>query len=86
MIQAFQEANREALPDSLEFRRGRLVADQERLLQFDRDEALLRERRAALVAHGDALVLVRDQHCDLRAESPRDHAGGDAPRLRLVLD
>lgn len=49
VIQAFQEANRDALPESLEFRRGQLVSSQERLAQLDRDEALLRERRTALV-------------------------------------
>lgn len=49
-IQAFQEGNRDALPDSLEFRRGQLVATQERLLQMDRDEAQLRDRRGRLVA------------------------------------
>lgn len=48
-IQAFQEQNRDALPESLDFRRGQLVGAQERLLQIERDEALLRERRARLV-------------------------------------
>lgn len=48
-IQAFQEANRDALPDSSEFRRGQLVSAQERLLQMDRDEAALVDRRARLV-------------------------------------
>ncbi|MBP1804931.1 GumC family protein [Rubellimicrobium aerolatum] len=48
-IRAFQESNRDALPDSLEFRRGQLVAEQERLLQLQRDAAALRERRQQLV-------------------------------------
>ncbi|WP_246045297.1 GumC family protein [Rubellimicrobium roseum] len=48
-VSAFQEANRDALPDSLEFRRSRLVTDQERLTQIQRDEAGLRDRRARLV-------------------------------------
>lgn len=49
-IQAFQEANRDSLPDSLEFRRGQLISMQERLLQMERDQALLRDRRQRLVA------------------------------------
>lgn len=49
-IQAFQEANRDSLPESLEFRRGQLVSAQERLQQMDRDEASLRDRRDRLVA------------------------------------
>ncbi len=46
----FQEANREALPDSLIFRRGQLEAAQERLLQLNREEAELTDRREGLVA------------------------------------
>ena len=49
-IIAFQESNKEALPDSLEFRRGQLAAAQERLLQLAREEAALEDRRAGLVA------------------------------------
>ncbi|PZX13510.1 polysaccharide chain length determinant protein (PEP-CTERM system associated) [Palleronia aestuarii] len=48
-IIAFQEENRGALPDSLDFRRSRLAAAQERLLQLQRDEAALNDRRASLV-------------------------------------
>jgi uncharacterized protein involved in exopolysaccharide biosynthesis len=48
-IQTFQEANRDALPDSLEFRRNQLVSEQERLLELQRDEAALRDRRGRLV-------------------------------------
>ncbi|WP_299733752.1 Wzz/FepE/Etk N-terminal domain-containing protein [uncultured Tateyamaria sp.] len=53
-IIAFQEANKEALPDSLEFRRGQLAAAQERLLQLTREEAALNDRRAGLVAFYEA--------------------------------
>lgn len=49
-IIAFQEANKEALPDSLQFRRGQLAAAQERLLQLSREEAALNDRRAGLEA------------------------------------
>jgi uncharacterized protein involved in exopolysaccharide biosynthesis len=48
-ILAFKEANREALPDSLEFRRSQQAAAQERLLLIERDEAILRDRRQGLV-------------------------------------
>lgn len=48
-LQAFQEANREALPESLEFRRGQLLDAQARILQLSRDEAMLKDRRARLV-------------------------------------
>ncbi len=48
-ILEFQQENQEALPDSLEFRRSQQAAAQERLLQLDRDEATLKDRRARLV-------------------------------------
>ena len=48
-ILAFKEANKEALPDSLDFRRSQQAAAQERLLTFERDESLARDRRARLV-------------------------------------
>jgi polysaccharide chain length determinant protein (PEP-CTERM system associated) len=46
----FQDANKEALPESLDFRRGQLAAAQERLLQLTREEAALQDRRAGLVS------------------------------------
>lgn len=49
-ILAFKEANQDALPDSLEFRRSQQAAAQERLLLIERDEAILRDRRDGLVA------------------------------------
>jgi uncharacterized protein involved in exopolysaccharide biosynthesis len=48
-ILAFKDANKDALPDSLDFRRSRQAAAQERLAQIDRDLAALRDRRAQLV-------------------------------------
>lgn len=45
-ILAFKEANKDALPDSLDFRRSQQAAAQERLLTLDRQEAELRDRRA----------------------------------------
>jgi uncharacterized protein involved in exopolysaccharide biosynthesis len=44
----FQEANQNALPDSLEFRRSQQAAAQERLLEQERNEASLRDRRTRL--------------------------------------
>lgn len=48
MILEFEQANRDALPESLEFRRTRQAAQQERLLQVDRELAALRDRRERL--------------------------------------
>lgn len=55
-ILAFKEANKEALPDSLEFRRSQQAAAQERLLTLDRQEAELRERRAQAERLKDAAL------------------------------
>jgi uncharacterized protein involved in exopolysaccharide biosynthesis len=49
-ILEFQQQNSRALPESLDFRRNQQAAAQERLLQFNRDETALRDRRATLVA------------------------------------
>ncbi len=48
-ILEFQENNLQSLPDSLEFRRTQQAAMQERLLQLEREENSLRERRRQLV-------------------------------------
>ena len=48
-IVEFRNANRDALPDSLDFRRRQQETEQERLLQLERTEAGLTERRARLV-------------------------------------
>jgi uncharacterized protein involved in exopolysaccharide biosynthesis len=59
-ILAFKEANKDALPDSLDFRRGEQSAAQERLVTLDRQEAELTERRAQIerlkAAAGEGLV------------------------------
>ncbi|MBA3908676.1 MAG: lipopolysaccharide biosynthesis protein [Rhodobacter sp.] len=47
-ILEFEEANRDALPESLTYRRGRQATEQERLLQVDRELASLRDRRQRL--------------------------------------
>ncbi|MGY6633829.1 MAG: GumC family protein [Alkalilacustris sp.] len=46
----FRQVNRDALPDSLNFRRTRQTAQQERLMQIDRDISSLRDRRDRTVA------------------------------------
>ncbi len=60
VILKFKEANQDALPDSLEFRRTQQAAAQERLLQQQRDEAELRDRRDRLVRLHDATGGVED--------------------------
>ena len=59
-ILTFKEANKDALPDSLEFRRSQQAAGQERLLQQQRDEAELNDRRTRLVRLHDANGTVTD--------------------------
>ena len=49
-ILAFQNANQDALPDSLDFRRRQQLAEQERLGQLERTVAGLVDRRDRLVA------------------------------------
>jgi len=47
-ILEFEQANRTSLPESMEYRRSRQSAQQERLLQVDRELASLRDRRQRL--------------------------------------
>ncbi|MDZ4089088.1 MAG: lipopolysaccharide biosynthesis protein [Tabrizicola sp.] len=47
-ILEFEQANRDALPESLEYRRTRQASQQERLLQVNRELASLRDRRDRL--------------------------------------
>ena len=60
-ILTFKEANKDALPDSLEFRRSQQAAGQERMLQQQRNEAELTDRRARLVRLHAANGTVADQ-------------------------
>ncbi|TGD61788.1 lipopolysaccharide biosynthesis protein [Tabrizicola sp. WMC-M-20] len=46
---AFKTQNQTALPDSLDFRRRQQALEQDRIVQLDRDRALLNERRTRLV-------------------------------------
>lgn len=45
----FKEVNKDALPDSLEYRRSEQARQQERLAQLEREEASLRDRRLSLI-------------------------------------
>lgn len=47
-ILKFEQSSRDALPESLEYRRTRQASQQERLLQVDRELAALRDRRDRL--------------------------------------
>jgi succinoglycan biosynthesis transport protein ExoP len=49
-ILGFTNANRETLPESLEFRRNERVSLQERILSLEREEADLRTRRSNILA------------------------------------
>lgn len=48
-ILRFKEANQDALPDNLDYLRNSQAAEQERLLELQRQETLLRDRRDQLV-------------------------------------
>ncbi|MBU2357775.1 MAG: lipopolysaccharide biosynthesis protein [Alphaproteobacteria bacterium] len=98
-ILTFQEANQEALPDSLDFRRTQQTANQERLLQLNRDEAALRDRRNSLVslqeaaaASGGNTASAGQQTTDQqRLQSLRDQLSGQLavlspqnPKIRIL--
>lgn len=59
-ILAFKEKNRDALPDSLEFRRNQQAAAQERLVELNRQQAEIRDRRDRLVRLHEATGNVSD--------------------------
>ncbi|KIC45515.1 lipopolysaccharide biosynthesis protein [Ruegeria sp. ANG-S4] len=63
-ILQFKEAHKEALPDSLDYRRTRQSSLQERILQLDRELSGLRDRRARLVE-----IFDRTGRSDLAGES-----------------
>ncbi|ETX13223.1 lipopolysaccharide biosynthesis protein [Roseivivax halodurans JCM 10272] len=47
-VAQFQEDNRDALPESLEFRRNQLISQQERVAEIDRELEQLRDRKRSL--------------------------------------
>jgi uncharacterized protein involved in exopolysaccharide biosynthesis len=96
-ILAFKEENKDALPDSLDFRRGEQTAAQERLVALDRQEAELKERRAQIerlkTAAGEGLVAPgtpqspeQEQLQTLRAELSQARAvfAATHPRVKLL--
>jgi polysaccharide biosynthesis transport protein len=70
-ILEFKEANRDALPESLDYRRSRQSAQQERLLQIDRELAGLRDRRQRLSDLFDRTGLVGTTGVTLSPEQTR---------------
>ncbi len=70
-ILAFKEANKDALPDSLDFRRSQQAAAQERLLLIERDEAILKDRREGLVALYEATGRVATPSTDTETAEAR---------------
>lgn len=73
-ILAFQEANQAALPDSLDFHRAQQAANQERLLQLERDTAQLRDRRGRLV----------DLYENLGPQAQAEPVGRQTPEMRQL--
>jgi uncharacterized protein involved in exopolysaccharide biosynthesis len=71
----FQEANQNALPDSLDFRRIQQAAAQERLLEQERNESGLRDRRTRLEE-------VYAQNGNIDSFGPQASATPEAERLR----
>lgn len=69
-ILEFQQANLEALPDSLDFRRSQQAAAQERLLQLEREAAVLRDRRERLVTLYETTGQVVDTAPDDSPQTP----------------
>ncbi|MFT6445507.1 MAG: hypothetical protein ACJA1J_001759 [Sulfitobacter pontiacus] len=98
-ILAFQETNQEALPDSLDFRRSQQTANQERLLQLNRDEASLRDRRNSLVSLQEAAAAFGGTATPISQQTPeqqrlqglRDQLSGllailapENPKIRIL--
>lgn len=67
----FEQANRDALPESLEYRRTRQASQQERLLQVDRELAALRDRRDRLSELYDRTGSVVTTNADRTPEEVR---------------
>jgi succinoglycan biosynthesis transport protein ExoP len=70
-ILEFEQANRDALPESLEYRRTRQSAQQEQLLQINRELAGLRDRRQRLQDLYDRTGRIGSSSTDLTPEQQR---------------
>lgn len=94
VILEFKEEHQDALPDSLEFRRTQQAAYQERLLQLEREEAALKDRRERalrlrnVIAPSGASIVQPEQHKlqDLRGEMTSQLAvlAPENPRIKLL--
>lgn len=56
LILEFKEANQEALPDSLDFRRNQLASTEQRLIALEQEEVLLRDQRQRMVRLHESLA------------------------------
>lgn len=85
-ILAFQEQNLDALPDSLDFRRSQQAGLQERLVQLERAEAGLRDRRNRLVTLYEETGQVVAERDAPRTEEERQLAAArDALQAALTV-
>ena len=78
-ILQFQEANQDALPDSLNFRRQQQAAAQERLVEQERIETVLRDRR-------ERLIQLYEQTGSIDALIPEQQMSAEELRLRQLRD
>ncbi len=78
-ILVFKEANQNALPDSLDFRRNQQAAGQERLLEQERAESVLRDRR-------DRLELLYERTGSVSGLTPQAQQTSEERRLAELQD
>lgn len=80
-ILAFKEENRNALPDSIDFRRTQQAAEQERLLELNRQQAEVRDRRDRLIRIHETVGAVEDS----QPEAPQTTEQRELKALRDSL-
>lgn len=81
-IVEFKRANRDTLPDSLDYRRNRLSLTQQRLSQREREKTALMEERRALVKALDDPTLLLQQENRPRTQNERDLLALERERAR----
>ncbi len=81
-ILSFKEKNQDALPDSLEFSRSQQAGNQERLLQLEREEASLKDRRSRVIGLRDSDVTGQDD-TPVRDRSPEAESVAEPARRTL---
>lgn len=84
-ILAFKAANKDALPESLEFRRSQQAAAQERLLQLERDRTALQDRRDRLVRLYEETGTVEAQTTQMTPEEQQLKTLKDTLAAQLVV-